>query len=312
MDVFLRAVTSVLIVFLLTALGYLGAARGWIDAGSKRFINSYLMKVGIPMMCIYELSGNLDRSEVAASLPLLLAGFLSLLLTLGAAYLVERIFLRGMPRERSGVFLMLCCVSNAIFFGLAMCTEIFGAACTPHVMVFYLANTTMIQLVCQPILRKTGTVQGEKRFTVLDMLKLPTVQGVLAGYAIVLLDIRLPYVLSQTAMYLSRTVTPLALLVTGYIIHDAGLKNLRVGRDHLAVMLFRFLICPAIGALLCLLLRIDGLARGVLLVELAMPVVTMTAVYASAYGADERFAAESAAMTTLACFFVIPILVLLL
>ena len=58
--------------------------------------------------------------------------------------------------------------------------------------------------------------------------------------------------------------------------------------------------------------RVEGLARSVLLVETAMPVVTQTVVAAADYGADEEFAAQGAALSTLASFVVIPVLMLML
>lgn len=311
METFLRAVSSVLIIFLLTSLGYFCAVKGWMDAAVKRFISKFLMAAALPATCIYELTENLDRGDIFASLPLLLAGTASQLVTLLIAYLTAR-FLLHTPRVRFGVFLMMCCTTNAMFIGLAMCTGIFGPACTIYVMMFYMVNTFVNQLVCQPIVRSTGTVQGGKRVTVLDLLKTPTVLGVLAGFVLVALDIQLPYVPIQVAKIISGTSTPLALLLTGYIIYETGLKNLHITRDHLIVMLFRFLICPAVGIGICALLGINGMARDVLIVELAMPVLSMSVVYASAYGADERFAAEGSALTTLACFVVIPVLTMIL
>ena len=43
-----------------------------------------------------------------------------------------------------------------------------------------------------------------------------------------------------------------------------------------------------------------------------MPVVTQTVVAAAEYGADEQLAAQGAAISTLACFVVTPVLMLLL
>ena len=311
MEKFINSWGSVAIVFLLTAVGYLCAAKGWMDAAAKRFVNKFLINLGIPVMCVYELTSRLDRNEILQFAPMILVSFASLVLTLLLAVLAERLFLH-MKRERKGIFLLMCSTTNSLFVGLAMCTQIFGDACTPYVMMFYLANTIMIQLVCQPIVRKNGSVPGEKPFRLTDMLKTPTVIGVLTGCAAVLLNIKLPGVLGQAAMYVSRTITPLALFMTGYIIYEIGLKNLRIDRDQLVVILFRFVICPAIGIGLCALFGLTSMIRDLVAVELAMPVLSMAVVYASAYGADEQFAAQGAAVTTLGCFAAIPFLVLIL
>ena len=63
---------------------------------------------------------------------------------------------------------------------------------------------------------------------------------------------------------------------------------------------------------LCEVFGVAGLGRSVLIVETAMPVVTQTVVAAAEYGADEEFAAQGAALSTIACFVVIPVLMLIL
>ena len=94
--------------------------------------------------------------------------------------------------------------------------------------------------------------------------------------------------------YMNNLVTPLALLLTGYIIHELGLKNLRIDRALGAMLLFRFIAAPAVCALFCAAFGVAGLARSVYIVEAAMPVVTQTVVASAEYGADEQFAAQGA------------------
>ena len=308
---FLHALGSVAIIFLLTAIGYFCAAKGWMNEEVKQFINKFLLNIGIPVMCISELTTRLDREGVFQALPFILSVLCAFAAATGLAWLADRLFLH-MPRERLGVFLTMCSVSNSLFVGLIMCVEIFGEESTPHVMMFYLADTFYIQMVCQTLIRRTGKLQKTSKLTVARFFKTPTVIGILTGLTLVLLNVKLPGVIGQTAQYVARTVTPLALLQTGYIIRRTGLKNLKLHRDHWAVMLFRFAICPALGMLVCAVAGISGLARNVMVVELAMPVLSMAVVYASAAGADETFAAEGAMLTTLACFLVTPLLVLLL
>ena len=103
-----------------------------------------------------------------------------------------------------------------------------------------------------------------------------------------------------------------ALLLTGYIIHDIGLENVRLDRDLGIAMIFRFLLAPMLSVALCRAFGVTGLAHDVLIVETAMPVVTQTVVAAAEYGADEEFAAQGAALSTIACFVVIPVLMLIL
>ena len=154
MEGFLHAVSSVTIILLLTATGYFCARMGWMSPQAKRFISKFTMSVAIPCMCVYGLTNNLTHDLLAGSLGFLLVPFLS---TIGAfllSLLVGKLL--KLPRKRLGVFMMMCSVSNAIFVGLPMCTELFGESCTPYVMLYYLVNTSFVQLVGLSLVRWAG------------------------------------------------------------------------------------------------------------------------------------------------------------
>ena len=310
MESFLHAVASVTIILLLTATGYFCARMGWMSPDVKRFISKFTMSVAIPCMCVYGLTKNLTRELLALSPGFLLVPFLSTLGTFLLSLLVGRLL--KLPRKRLGVFMMMCSVSNAIFVGLAMCTELFGEACTPYVMLYYLVNTSFVQLVGLSLVRWAGDGGGFDKRMIKKFLTTPAVIGVLVSFALVFTGIRLPSLVMSYCKYMNNLVTPLALLLTGYIIYEIGLKNLKLDRDLAIMLLFRFLLVPGVSFALCELFGVAGLGRSVLLVETAMPVVTQTVVAAADYGADEQFAAQGAALSTLACFVVIPVLMLIL
>ena len=64
--------------------------------------------------------------------------------------------------------------------------------------------------------------------------------------------------------------------------------------------------------LMCRLFGVTGFAHDVFVVESALPVVSQITVMAGAYGADERYAATGATLSTIGCFFTIPVLMVLL
>ena len=279
MEGFLHAVSSVTIILLLTATGYFCAAKGWMGPQAKAFIGKFTLSVAIPCMSVYGLTNNLTRDLLVQSGSFLLVPLLGTVVITILSLLVGRLI--KLPRKKLGVFMMMCSVSNAIFVGLAMCTELFGDTCTPYVMLYYLVNTSFVQLLFLSLVRWSGESRGFDLKMLQKFLTTPA-------------------------------VTPLALLLTGYIIHDIGLKNVRIDRDLGIAMIFRFLLAPALSVALCRAFGVTGLAHDVLIVETAMPVVTQTVVAAAEYGADEEFAAQGAALSTIACFVVIPVLMLIL
>lgn len=310
METFLHALSSVVIIFALTATGYLCAAKGWMGSETKTFLSKFLMTFAIPAMVIYSFRTNLSLSLLESSGRMLLAGFCSCAVDFALAFALGK--LMRLPRRKLGVFVMMCAVSNCIFVGLAMCTELFGTECTPQVMLYWVVSTCFMQLGGVSLVRWSGEAGGFSPRMLLSFLRTPPILATILGIALVLLDLPVPSIVMSYCRYLNGLVTPLALLLTGYIIHEIGLKRLRLDRNLSVVLSFRFLVAPLVCLGFCILFGVNGPARDVYLVEAAMPVVTQTVVSAAAYGGDEEFAAQGAAISTLACFIVTPVLTLLL
>lgn len=312
---FLHAFGAVTIILMLTANGYFCGAKGWMKAETKAFLSRFLLSFAVPCMCVHGLRNNLTREMISGSLPFLavpaLCNTASLLLAFGLAKLFK------LPRRRRSVFMVMCGLSNAMFIGYPMCLELFGEACIPYVMLYYLVNTCFVQIFAMWLIRRSGeqpesAERGAWKRSLRSLVS-PTVVGVLAGIAIVWFDITLPSFLMTYLGYVGDVVSPMALVLAGYVIYEmGGLRSLRVDRDLAVVLLFRFVVAPGLYVLCCVLFGVESLARSTLVVEAAMPVVSQTVVAASQYGADEHFAAEGAALSTVASFVTIPVLTVLL
>lgn len=308
---FLHAVASVTIILMLTATGWLCGRKGWMTAQSKTFLSKFLLSLAVPCMSIYGLRNNLTRELLGDSLGLLAVPYISIALNFILSYLLARLL--RLPKKRRGVFMVMCSLSNSMFVGYAMCTQLFGDACVPYVMFFWFASTCFTQTLAMWLIRRSGETEGNRSWRQsLAFLRSPTVLGVFTGVTVVLLDVQPPAFLMSYLRYMNNVVSPLALILTGYIIYEMGWDKLKLDRDLAVAMACRFLLGPAIFVVFCGVFGVEGLARSTFIVQASMPVVTQTVVAAAQYGADEQFAARGAAVSTLASFVVIPVLMLLL
>jgi len=307
----LHSLSAVSVILILTACGYVFSSLGWIRPDTKAFFSRYLMRFAVPVMCVYSLRTNLTLDLLRGSGRLLLVPAVTSATLFALSYLVGRL-LRLAPKQLC-VFMMMSSLSNAVFIGYSMCLELFGKASTPYAMTYYLVNTSFAQFVGVTMIRRSGGYGGHSpREAVLSFLKTPPIIGVLLGILLILIDWTPPSLIMSCARYVNNTVTPLALLLSGHIIREIGWKNLRLDRTLGLCMGFRFLAAPGLCLLMCALLGVGGLGRSVLTVQTAMPVLTHTVVASAEYGGDEQLAAQGVAVTTLACFVVIPVLMLLL
>lgn len=313
MSGFFNAVSACLVLVLLMAVGYLMGVWGWMGPQEKKFLSRFIINIAVPANCIVGLLNDLDRDSLVQTGTQVAAALVSvgttLLLSMGVAALLR------LPRERWGVFAAMAGLSNTLFIGIPVCTQLFGEGCMPHIMTYYLGNTTFLQSVGLVLIERSGSrgprAGGAGRF-LRDVFTKPPILGVIASILLLVLGVELPGPVMRFAGYISNTVSPLALIYCGFIVYEVGLKDLRLLPGLPTMLVFRLAAAPAVCWAFCLLFHVEGLARDVFLVESALPVVSQVTVMAGAYGADEEYAATGACLSILGCFITLPVLMLIL
>lgn len=309
---FLNAVAAVIVLLLLMLVGYFMGHMGWMTASEKKFLGKYIINIAVPCNCLVGLLNNLDQSMlIQAGLMLcsaVLGVALTVLLGIGLATLLK------LPKNQWGVFAAMVGVSNTLFIGLPLSTQLFGEKCTPYVMIYYLANTMFTQSIILMLVERAGNTssgRGVKGF-LKDVFTKPPILAVIFTTLLLVLGLRPPEIIMSFAKYISGSVSPLALIYCGFIVYELGLKNIRFQRGLPTMLVCRLVISPLICLVMCRIFGITGLAHDVFVVESALPVVSQVTVMAGTFGADDKYAATGATLSTLGCFFTIPVLMVLL
>ena len=308
---FLNAVSAVAVLMALTVIGYCMGRLKWMGPAEKKFLGRYIINIAVPCNCISGLLGQLDRDMLGQAGWLLLLGFgLMIACMAGAALLAA---LLRLPKKRRGVFISMCGMSSCLFVGLPLGTQLFGEACVPYVMIYYLANSVLIQTAGVAMIERSGTGSSLRPLDFLkDLVKKPPIIAIVACVLLLFLDVRLPGVAMTTAEYISGSVAPLALIYTGYVTFELGLRNLRLERGLPTLTVMRLAVAPLICFSLCALAGVEGLSRDVFVMQSGLPVFTQGPVLAGTYGADDQYAASAVVLTTIGCFLTIPVMMFLL
>lgn len=310
---FFNAISAVLMIFMLMAVGYVLGRMKWISGPEKKFISRFVVNLAVPLNCIVGLQKNLNHDDLVQAAWLILSAMLGVAITLIFSGIVGKLL--KLPRSRWGVFTAMAGTSNTLFIGLPMTTQLLGEVSVPYVMLYYLSSTIFTQSVVVMLIQRAGSTRTEtKGFAgiVKDLVTKPPIIGVFVGVLLLVLDIQPPALFMKFAGYLSNTVTPLALLYCGYIVYEVGLRRLRFLPGIPTMLVVRLVISPLIVTGMCALMGITGLVRSVFIVESALPVVSQITVMAGAFGADEEYAAIGSCLSTIGCFVTIPVLMMLI
>lgn len=310
---FFNALSACLVLVMLMAVGYFMGIRGWMTEAEKKFLSKYIMNIAVPANCLVGLVNNLDRDSLVRAGQMIIAGMISV-----AAELLVSAALASMlrlPKKRWGVFVAMAGLSNTLFIGIPVCTQLFGEESLPYIMLYYIAHTTFLQSAGVMLIERSGNSAG-RRFSLAgflrDLFTKPPIISVIASILILMLGVRPPETFMKFAGYISDSVTPLALIYCGFIVYEIGLKNLRLLRGLPVMLVMRLALSPVISLLCCSAMGMSGLPLRVFVVESSLPVVSQATVMAGAYGADEQYAATGACLSILCSFVTLPILMLVI
>ena len=311
MNIFLRSISGILVILGMILVGFIIGEKGWFDDKSRGLLAKLVTQVALPCYMLYTITQRFTAADLLKMLPALRFPALSMVILLGIATGVARIF--AVRQDRRGLFISMFFNSNTIFVGLPINQALFGDASIPYVLIYYMCNTTFFWTLGTYLIQRDG--EGEAQFDLKTSLKKvfsPPLMGFLLGLVLVMLQIKLPAFLASDLQYLGNLTTPLSMIFIGLSVSHVGVKQLVLGKDQLLILLGRFLVAPLLMATIVYWVPLPSLMKQVFIIQSAMPVMTNAPVVARLYGADSDYAAVMVTETTLATMVVIPILMLLM
>ena len=311
MDIFLKSISGILVILGMILVGFVIGEKGWFDDKSRGLLAKLVTQVALPCYMLYTITQRFTAADLLKMLPALRFPALSMVILLGIATAVARIF--AVRQDRRGLFISMFFNSNTIFVGLPINQALFGDDSIPYVLIYYMCNTTFFWTLGTYLIQRDG--EGEARFDLKTSLKKvfsPPLMGFLLGLVLVMLQIKLPAFLASDLQYLGNLTTPLSMIFIGLSVSHVGVKQLVLGKDQLLILLGRFLVAPLLMATIVYWVPLPSLMKQVFIIQSTMPVMTNAPVVASLYGADSDYAAVMVTETTLATMVVIPILMLLM
>lgn len=311
MDIFLRSISGILVILGMILVGFVIGEKGWFDDKSRGLLAKLVTQVALPCYMLYTITQRFTAAALLKMLPELRFPALSMVILLGIATAVARIF--SVRQDRRGLFISMFFNSNTIFVGLPINQALFGDASIPYVLIYYMCNTTFFWTLGTYLIQRDG--EGEAQFDIRISLKKvfsPPLMGFLLGLVLVMLQIKLPAFLASDLQYLGNLTTPLSMIFIGLSVSNAGLKQLTLKKDQFLILLGRFVVAPLLMASIVYWVPLPSLMKQVFIIQSAMPVMTNAPVVARLYGADSDYAAVMVTETTLATMVVIPFLMLLM
>ncbi len=251
----------------------------------------------------------IDRSFVVIPI----TGTIAILACTAAAFAVYSLLpaLKGLPRPSFGVMIIAASFGNVTFLGLPVITEVLGQGRGYVAVLFDLLSHTPLLLTLGAFIAtrygsgKEVSLAGSIRRVVM----LPPLWGVAAGIAVRLGGVSVPPVLLDTASLMGRAVIPIMTFTVGLALDFSEMKRVPAAVPALAIKLF---LAPLAAWWAGSRLGLAGDTLKAVTIEGAMPVMVVSLVLADEFELDVPLTAACIAVSTVALFFTMPVMMRML
>ena len=195
-------------------------------------------------------------------------------------------------------------VANFSFMGNAVVLGVFGERVLFDYMIFTLLLNLYVYSIGTASLIPTEKGGKISVKTFVNPIFIALILGAVCG----LLSVPLPKFITTAISSAGACMSPLAMLLTGFVIGEYSLKTLASDKKVYLASVIRLIILPSAFMAVLLLLKTDKDIIRVALCATAMPLGLNTVVFPAAYGGDTTPGAGMALVSHLISVITIPVM----
>lgn len=272
---------------ILATIGLIWAKKG--PEYPVKFITTLTLNIGMPALLFSTLAGSkiaLDAVWAMALATLLV----HLIFTSIAIVLLRR-------AQKDWRLCIAMVVGNTGNLGLPVCFFAYGEVGLAYAMVFF-------SLQCL-LLFGLGDMVLAGSFSLKPVVRSPILHAIWLGMLVQYLGVDLPKFVVDTTALLGQIVVPIMLITLGVSLAGMSVKNLP---ETLKWSLIRTGLALVVGFVVVELTGLEGVARGILLIETIVPVAVFNFLMAIRHGRDSAEVSGLILVTHLGAIIYLPVL----
>ena len=115
MEIFLRSISGILVILGMILVGFVIGEKGWFDDKSRGLIAKLVTQIALPCYMLYTITQRFTAADLLKMLPELRFPALSMVILLGIATAVARIF--AVRQDRRGLFISMFLIPIRFLWG---------------------------------------------------------------------------------------------------------------------------------------------------------------------------------------------------
>ena len=309
--------SQILVLFILAAIGFVSGKTGYLPEKAGTVVSKLVMRVTMPALILSKmLSADFSADNYFDGLKLVAVALVTLLMI----FAITRPFTRLMkiPDKSRNVYCMQSLFGNVIFFAFPLFQALFGDIGVLYALFFNVGNDILLWTLGIYLAGKhKGGGFGNALKHILNMNMIMFIIGLILVLSNLSAKLK-GGVVYQTADMIGKATSPLSMIFVGLVMASSKGMFKNLGKKMLSILLAlqKQLIVPVLAGLVLLFAVKQGWISDVVMMiavmQLAMPVGTLTVSIAAEYDSDYEMAADNVFVSTLLSIITLPLIAYLL
>ncbi|NLB81520.1 MAG: hypothetical protein GX800_07920 [Clostridiaceae bacterium] len=300
-------IEKVIMFAIIIAISFIATKIGWLGENVREGLSRFIMKVAAPLMLFTSIAAlDFDSTLIreAAAIVLISLVVIVLLVLIAKAY----VRFARLDEKTRGVQISVMSFGNVAFIAYPLFEAVFGVIGIFYGAFYHIINDIFFWSI--------GAVnidykRSQSKKEMIKKIFSNNLIAVLLGLAALLTQFRLPAIIFGTLEKLGGTTLYLSLSFIG-----ATMATVDIGKTYKKLSIYvavfvKMIIVPIVVAFILTKVYSFGLSRvaiSVVVLQIAMPVMTVIAITANEVGANYKYASEVVFMTTIISLVTMPII----
>ena len=302
MQVFTATLNQMLVLFIFMALGFFLNKKRLLPLDDSVVLSKLETYAFVPCLVFSVFYKYCTVENFKQKWTYMLYGAAVMAISLPIGIVLAKLFAKDGYLKK--IYTYSFAVANFSFMGNAVVLGVFGERVLFDYMIFTLPLNLYVYSIGTASLIPTEKGGKISVKTFVNPIFIALILGAVCG----LLSVPLPKFITTAISSAGACMSPLAMLLTGFVIGEYNLKTLASDKKVYLASVIRLIILPSAFMAVLLLLKTDKDIIRVALCATAMPLGLNTVVFPAAYGGDTTPGAGMALVSHLISVITIPVM----
>lgn len=305
--VFLSILGPMFIMAAITVIGYLIAKNNEVTDSSKQLFINIMINVAVPCLILDgAFKTKVDKELISQLIIIFIFAIIISLLGLLFGWIFARIFKYSSSNARK--IALISGLGNTGFIGIPLCAAIFG----PKGALLAAAFDSGLGIILFTV--AIALLQEGYQFSLATLKQLvnPPIISIVIALFIIIAGVQPPEIIKQLNGMLASLATPLGMIYIGILIRMMLKQKGAISISRLTVpILLKLIIFPILTIVILMFPNFSMMTKQVIIIQVAMPTMTMAPVLLARYTQDEEMGVKAAVFSTICAILTVPFIVFL-